>query len=204
MVPVSLRVAVLLAIAAYPSAAQPAKPQPKAGVTAGGVFVGRSGKPMAHTRLILAEVAADQDILYAKVKLPVNLPTTVTDDKGQFQFTNLTPGRYAVLYQVGSTSKVLPAEISIKALSALANSPVPLLRDVQLGDTGPPNPERVWGRTFTLLKGHTFWAEGANMKIWNATARWGAQGPYMEVRKGVIVQEQFADKSQLKLIAWSY
>lgn len=204
MSPVSFRAAVLLALAAYPSAAQPAKPQPKTGMTASGVFAGRSGKPMAHARIILAEVAGDPDTIYAKVKLPVTLPTAVTDDKGQFQVSNIAPGRYAILYQAGPSSKVLPAEISIKALSAVANSPVPLLHDVQLGDTGPPNPERVWGRTFTLLKGHTYWAEGANMKIWNATARWGAQGPYMEVRKGIIVQELFADKGQVKLVAWGF
>ena len=73
----------------------------------------------------------------------------------------------------------------------MTKSPMPLLRDVQIGDTGPPNPDRLWGRTFTLLKGHTFYLEGANMKIWNAIARFGPQGPYMEVRKGVIVQQQF-------------
>jgi hypothetical protein len=55
-----------------------------------------------------------------------------------------------------------------------------------------------------LLKGHTFFAEGANMKIWNATARWGPQGPFMEVRKGVIVQQQFPDQRPIKLVAWSY
>jgi len=99
---------------------------------------------------------------------------------------------------------VLPAEINIKALAAVAKSPFPLLRDTQIGDTGTPYPDRLWGRTFTLLKGHTFFAEGANMKIWNATARWGPQGPFMEVRKGVIVQQQFPDQRPIKLVAWSY
>jgi hypothetical protein len=42
------------------------------------------------------------------------------------------------------------------------------------------------------------------MKIWNATARWGTQGPFMEVRHGVIVQQIFPDKTPIRLIAWSY
>ena len=143
-------------------------------------------------------------MIYAKIKLAVNPPIAVTDDKGQFQFTGFTPGMYAVLYSPTPASKVLPAEINIKALAAVAKSPFPLLRDTQIGDTGTPNPDRVWGRTFTLLKGHTFFAEGANMKIWNATARSGPQGPFMEVRKGVIVQQQFPDQRPIKLVAWGY
>jgi len=159
---------------------------------------------MAKTRVILAEVTGDQELTYAKIKLAVNPPTAITDDKGQFQFAGVTPGMYAVLYSPALASKVLPAEINIKALSAVAKSPLPLLLDTQIGDTGPPNPDRLWGRTFTLLKGHTFYAEGANMKIWNATARFGPQGPYMEIRRGVIVEQRFPDKSPIKLVAWSY
>ncbi len=203
MSPASLRLLVLLATAAFVCAPQ-AKPQPKAGATASGVFTGRSGKPMAKMRLILAEVTGDQEVIYAKIKLAENPPTAITDDKGQFQFTGLTPGTYAVLYAPVSASKVLPAEINIKALAAFAKSPLPMLRNTQIGDTGPPNPDRLWGRTFTLLKGHTFYAEGANMKIWNATARSGAQGPYMEIRRGVIVEQRFPDTSPIKLVAWSY
>jgi len=202
MGPTSLRPFVLLAV--FVLTGQPANSQPKTGATASGVFVGRSGKPMANTRMILAEVAGDQDVIYAKIKLAVNPPIAVTDDKGQFQFTGFTPGMYAVLYSPAPASKVLPAEINIKALAAVAKSPFPLLRDTQIGDTGTPYPDRVWGRTFTLLKGHTFFAEGANMKIWNATARWGPQGPFMEVRKGVIVQQQFPDQRPIKLVAWGY
>jgi len=201
MGPTSLRSVVLLATLLT---GQPANPQPKASATVSGFFVGRSGKPMANTRMILAEVAGDQDVVYAKIKLAVNPPIAVTDDKGQFQFAGLTPGTYAVLYSPSTASKVLPAEINIKALAAVAKSPFPLLRDTQIGDTGTPYPDRLWGRTFTLLKGHTFFAEGANMKIWNATARWGSQGPFMEVRKGVIVQQQFPDQRPIKLVAWSY
>jgi hypothetical protein len=183
---------------------QHAKPQTKAGVTASGTFVGRSGKPMANNRLILGEIAGDADIVFAKIKLAASPPIAVTDASGKFQFAGLAPGMYAVLYQPASTSKVLPAEINIKGLAAVAKSPFPLLRDTQLGDSGTPNPERLWGKTFTLLKGHTYYAEGTYMKIWNATARWGAQGPYMEIRKGVIVRDQFSDKAPVKLVAWGY
>jgi len=145
-----------------------------------------------------------QELTYAKIKLAASPPTAVTDDKGQFQFTGVAPGMYAVLFAPASASKTLPAEISIKALAAVAQSPMPLLRDVQIGDTGPPNPDRLWGKTFTLLQGHTFYAEGANMKIWNATARWGPKGPYMEMRRGVIFQQQFPSPGPIKLVAWSY
>ncbi len=204
MGPASFRALALFVTATFFCAGQPAKSPPKAGVSATGVFLGRSGKPMAKTRLILAEVAGDQELSFAKIKLAVNPPIAITDDKGQFQFTGVAPGMYAVLYSPASSSKVLPAEISIVALAAMATSPVPMLRDVQLGDTGEPNPERSWGHTFTLLKGHTFYAEGVKMKIWNATARWGPQGPYLEIRRGVIVQQQFPDTSPIKLVAWSY
>ena len=205
MSPTSFRTILLAATATYLCGGPTAKPETKAVVTARGVFTGRSGKPMAKTRIILAEVAGDQDVIYAKIKLAINPPITITDDKGQFQLTGVTPGLYCVLYQPSTASKVLPAEINIKALAAVAKSPLPLLHDVQLGDTGTPNPERVWGRTFTLLKGHTFFLQrDGYMKVWNATARWSAQGPYVEVRKGLIVQEQFSDKNQPKLVAWSY
>jgi hypothetical protein len=203
MSPILFRLVLLLATVFCLAAGDQPKTQPKA--TAGGSFVGRSGKPMAKFRLILGEVTGDADLLYAKIKLPERLPTTVTDDKGQFQFTDVPPGLWAVLYQPAASSKVLPAEISILALAAVAKSPFPLLRDTQIGDTPPPNPERPWAKgAFTLLKGHTFFADGPNMKIWNATARFGASGPFMEIRKGVIVREQFTDKGQVKLIAWSY
>ena len=205
MSPTSLRTILLAATATYLCGGPLAKSETKAGVTtAHGVFLGRSGKPMAKTRLILAEVAGDQEVIYAKIKLAINPPITITDDQGRFQFTGLTPGLYCALHQPSTASKVLPAEINIKALAAVKESPFPLLHDVQLGDTGAPNPERVWGKTFTLLKGHTFFAQGQYMKIWNATARWAAQGPYVEVRKGLIVQEQFSDKNPIKLVAWSY
>ena len=42
------------------------------------------------------------------------------------------------------------------------------------------------------------------MKIWNATLRRGATGPYLEMRKGVIWQADFKDKGQITLEAWSF
>jgi hypothetical protein len=42
------------------------------------------------------------------------------------------------------------------------------------------------------------------MKIWNATLRRGATGPYLEVRKGWIWQADFKDKAEIKLEAWSF
>ena len=152
MSPTSLRTILLAATATYLCGGPLAKSETKAGVTtAHGVFLGRSGKPMAKTRLILAEVAGDQEVIYAKIKLAINPPITITDDQGRFQFTGLTPGLYCALHQPSTASKVLPAEINIKALAAVKESPFPLLHDVQLGDTGAPNPERVWGKTFTRM-----------------------------------------------------
>ena len=51
-----------------------------------------------------------------------------------------------------SGSKTLPAEISIKALAAVARSPMPLPRDVQIGGTGPPNPDRLWGKRLNQVE----------------------------------------------------
>jgi len=204
MGPTSLCAVALVASVTIAYTNQPAKPQAKPGAAATGVFTGRSGKPMAHMRLILANVVGDQELSFAKIKLPVNPATAVTNDKGEFTFTSVTPGTYLILYEPASAPGALPAEISIKALAAVTQSPMPLLRDVEFGASGPPNPDRVWGRTFTLLKGHTFYAQGANMKIWNATARWGPHGPYMEVRRGVIVLQQFPEQGPIKLVAWSY
>ena len=82
MVPTSLRVIAL--VVTVVCTGQPAKSQPKSGAPASGVFTGRSGKPMANMRLILAEVTGDQELTYAKIKLAVSPPTAVTDDKASF------------------------------------------------------------------------------------------------------------------------
>ena len=193
--------ALSLLLVAAPCTSQQPKPQPKAGPTASGVFVGRSGKPMARTRLLLGAIVGDQEFMYAKVRL-ANVAAAVTDSEGRFTFTGFTPGFYTVVYLPPGVV-LAPKEFSIKALSGVTKSPLPLLRSVEHGTTGAPLTERAWGQGFTLLKGHTFFLEGANMKIWNATAR-RQEGPTVEIRKGVIWQEHFDDKSQIKLIAWSF
>jgi len=192
----------LVALVSLPANPQP-KSQPKTAASASGVFVGRSGKPMAKVQLVMGEVAGDEEVLYAKIKLPANLPSALTDGQGRFQLTGFAPGRYTIVYQSAGAAGILPSEINIKPLLAVTRSTLPLMRNVEIGNTGEPLPERLWGRTFTLLKGHTFYSQGADMKIWNATARLGKQA-YVEIRKGVIWQESFADKSQIKLEAWSY
>ena len=68
-------------------------------VTAGGAFVGRSGKPMAKARLILAEIKGDDEVTYARIILPAQLPTATADASGAFQFTGIAPGEYTILYQ---------------------------------------------------------------------------------------------------------
>jgi hypothetical protein len=192
----------LAALASLPADSQP-KPQPKPGASASGVFVGRSGRPMAKARLFMGEVVGDEEVIYAKIKLTASLPAAPTDDQGRFQLVGFPPGRYTIVYQPVGEAGVLPAEINIKPLLAVTRSTLPLMRNVEIGNTGQPLAERLWGRTFTLLKGHTFYSQGADMKIWNATARLAKQA-YMEIRRGVIWQESFADKSQIKLEAWSY
>jgi hypothetical protein len=198
-----LRVSVLLAFAVSACAGQPAKSQAKAGATASGVFMGRSGKPMAKATLILGEVTGDQDVSYAKIKVLGRLSSAAADDQGRFQFKGIPPGMYAILYYPGAAPALLPVEINIKAFVAVTKSIAPLLVRFELGKT-EPFAERVWGREFTLLKGHTFFSEGEYMKIWNATIRRNPGGPYMEIRRGSIWIEQLSDKSQIKFEAWSF
>jgi len=42
------------------------------------------------------------------------------------------------------------------------------------------------------------------MKIWNATVRRGQNGPYMEIRRGLIWLQRFEDGSQIRFEAWSF
>lgn len=183
--------------------AQQAKGPGKGTATASGVFVGRNGKPMVKARIFMGEIAGDQEVLYAKVKLPTTLPSATTDEQGRFQLKGFLPGEYTLVYLPAGAPPVMPAEINIKAFLAVTKSIAPLLRNFELGKN-EPYPERPWGREFTLLKGHTFMSEGPTMKIWNATVRRGQNGPYMEIRRGLIWLQRFEDGSQIRFEAWSF
>lgn len=172
-------------------------------IVAGGVFVGRSGKPMAKARLVLGELIGDDQVTHAKIKLLDEVSTAVADDEGRFQFKGFTPGTYAILYLPSGAGGMLPVEISIRPFLASTKSITPLLRRVEIGKSRP-YAQRKWGRRFTLLKGHTFFSEGETMKIWNATARWGQGGPYVEIRRGLLRTDELDDNSEIKLEAWSY
>lgn len=198
-----MRVSVLLATVLL-TAAQLAVAQTKAS----GVLLGRSGKPVVKARLFLGEVAGDEEIIYARIKFGAKPTAAVTDEQGRFQLTGFTPGRYTYVYlPAGSTVAAPPPEINIRGLSAAIKSFLPMMRSVEVGASGAPYPDRVWSREFTLLKGHTLYCVPIGeplMKIWNATVRRGAQGPYIEVRRGSVWQERIDDKAQLKLDAWSF
>lgn len=178
-------------------------PPAKGSATASGVFHGRSGKPMARARLFLGEIVGDQEVLYAKVKLPTTLPSATADDQGRFQFKGFPPGEYTIVYLPAGAPPVVPAEIHIRAFLAVTKSIAPLLRNFELGKS-EPYPERPWGREFTLMKGHTFMSEGPTMKIWNATVRRGQNGPYMEIRRGLIWLQKLEDGSQIRFETWSF
>lgn len=168
-----------------------------------GVFMGRSGKPMAGARLVLGEVAGDDTVLYARVRLVDKVRAAVADAQGRFQFKGFDPGTYTIVYEPPGAGGVLPVQINIRAFLATTRSITPLLYDVELGKN-EPYAERRWGGRFTLLKGHTFYSQGPSMKIWNATIRQGSRGPYLEIRRGVVWMSRFDYDSEIKFDAWSY
>ncbi len=193
-----------IALAAFVAAAcmgQQRKPPGRSETSAGGVLVGRSGKPLANARVFLGKIEDDEEVLQAKVRLG-GLPIAQTDASGHFQLKGFPPGSYTIVYSPAGKSSIAPAEFSIKALQAVTRSILPLMKGVEIGTTQPLE-ERKWG-VFVLLKGHTFWGDGANMKVWNATLRRGPTGPYLEVRRGLIWQGDFQDKSQMKVEAWGF
>jgi len=77
------------------------------------------------------------------------------------------------------------------------------MNNIEIG-TSEPLAQCSWGNAFTLLKGHLFWGQGSHMRIWNATVRRGATGPYLEMRKGHVWQANFTDKAEVKMDAWSF
>jgi hypothetical protein len=193
---------ILLALAGYLPGQQP-KSQPNPSTIATGVFLGRSGKPMADARLILCDVREDRDSFRGKLRLMSNVPTATADKTGRFEFRGFAPGRYTIIYLPAGVNTAIPNEITISPIEAIDKSIAPLLRDFELG-TSTQYPPRQWGPQFTLLKGHTLYSMGAQMKVWNATVRYGQQGPYMEVRRNIIWLQDLADKSQIKFDAWSF
>lgn len=198
-----LRATVLLVPAACVIVGQQPKAPPTAATTASGVFLGRSGKPMAKAQLFLGTVAGDEDESQAKVKMLGKSFIAVTDEKGNFQFKGLAPGEYTIVYQPAGESVTPPAEINIKPIATVVKSIAPVLRNVELGKSDAYD-KRAWDRELTLMKGHTFWSAGTTMKLWNATVRRNPQGPFLEVRKGRIWMQRLDDKTQIKFDAWSY
>lgn len=189
----------LLATVTVCFAGQPPKPQTKPATSAGGVFLGKSGKPMAGARLILCEARED----LARIRILANVPTAATDPQGKFTISGFEPGRLTLIYLPAGFRAAIPNEIDIAPLEAVDRCPFPLLVRVELGKDTPYD-ARPWSSQFTLLKGHTFWSLGAQMKVWNATVRRGSQGPFLELRRGRIWLADFEDKSQVKFEAWSY
>ncbi len=175
-------------------------PQPAASVT--GVLIGRSGKPLANGRVFLAKILGDEEDEHARVVLR-GLPFAPADAQGRFKLTGVAPDKYTIVYYPKAGASVAPAEFSIKSLSAVERSILPLMRNVEIG-TSEPLAERTWGPAFTLLKGHTFWGQGSHMRIWNATVRRGTSGPYLEFRKGHLWEVSFTDKADLRFEAWGF
>ena len=192
-----LHTLVLAAAAVCPAADQPKAPMPA--TSASGVFLGKSGKPMAGARLILCEALEDQ----AKIRLLPDVPTATADPTGRFTIKGFKPGRYTIIYLPSGVNAAIPNEIDLSPLEAVDKSPLPLLNRVEIG-TDKPYDAKPWTKQFTLMKGHTFMSMGQNMKIWNATVRRGPTGPFLELRKSAIWLANFDDKGEIKFQAWSY
>lgn len=192
---------IVLPVVVSAIAAQQPKSSTKPSTSTSGMIVGRSGKPLANARVFLGKVEDDQEMLMAKVRLS-GLPLAQADAQGKFKLSGFVPGNYTIVYYPAGGPSFAPAEISIKALLAVDRSILPLMKDVEIGTTVSLD-EQKWA-SFTLLKGHTFWGQGAHMKIWNATLRRRPSGPYLEVRKGIIWQSELKDNGQINMVAWSF
>ena len=196
------RVLLLTAVALAACAAEIPKTLPKVATSVTGVLMGRSGKPVAGAHLFMGTVAGDQEDEEAKIIL-AGLPFAQTDAQGRFTLSGFAPGRYTIVYYPAGGPSIAPAQFPIKSLSAVAPSILPLMKNIEIG-TSEPLAQRSWGNAFTLMKGHLFWGQGTHMKIWNATVRRGATGPYLEMRKGHVWQANFTDKGEVKMDAWSF
>jgi len=192
-----------------PSAAPPAveaevpKPTSPAEMIARGLFVGRSGKPMARARLMLADISGDDVFRYARIRLVAKVATAVADADGKFEFKGFTPGVYTIVYQPPGSAGIVPVEIPIRTLSGTTDSIAPLLRGFELGRETPFG-KRAWGTYFTLLDGHTLYSDGPKMRIWNATARYAQGGAHLEMRRGEPWTARLDAGSEIRFEAWSF
>jgi len=172
-------------------------------VVAAGVFTGRSGKPMAGAKMYLGEPVKDDQLAFATVKLVDAVATAVADREGRFQFKGFKPGEYTIVYQPAGTSGLMPQEIPVKALTGEVDSLAPGLNEIELGKNKSFDP-RPWGRGYTLLEGHTLWAQGQKMAIRNATAQRRRGGACVEVRRSYLWTQELEDNSEIKFEAWSF
>ncbi len=183
--------------------AEPPKPVPPAEMIARGIFVGRSGKPMAKARLMLGEISGDDVFRYARIRLVAKVATAVADAEGKFEFKGFAPGVYTIVYQPAGSAGIVPVEIPIRTLSGTTDSIAPLLRGFELGRETPFG-KRPWGTYFTLLEGHTLYSEGPKMRIWNATARYTQGGAHVEVRRGEPWTAKLDAGGEIRFEAWSF
>jgi len=183
--------------------AEAPKPTSPAEMIARGLFLGRSGKPMAKARLMLGEISGDDVFRYARIRLVAKVATAVADSEGKFEFKGFTPGVYTIVYQPGGSAGIVPVEIPIRTLSGTTDSIAPLLRGFELGRETPFG-KRPWGTYFTLLEGHTLYSDGPKMRIWNATARYSQGGAHVEMRRGEPWLTHLDAGSEIRFEAWSF
>jgi len=180
-----------------------AEPDPTPGVNvASGVLLGRSGTPLADAQLVFGRVISEM-LKPSSVDLGPAAFRATTDAEGRFRVEGFRPGEFGVVYLPADAIAVIPLEVSVAALGAAAKSFAPLLRDVEMGRDGNYD-ERPWSNEYTLMAGHTLFNRGELVNVWNATARMGKQGPFVEVRNGELVTVNLEDNCELNIEAWSF
>ena len=171
-------------------------------IVANGVFMGRSGKPMANALVVFGKVIRDEAMKPQQIQCGPTAITVTTDAEGRFRVSNFTPDEYAVLYQPAGPAAGIPGVMIITPLFGNAESFMPLLENVEIGRDSDYE-ERTWGTGFVLLEGHTLFNKGRLMSIYNATVRTGSSGPYVELRQGQLVTAKLEDNAEIKIDAWS-
>ena len=178
-----------------------ADPTPGA-IVATGVLRGRSGTPLAEAQLVFGEVIREM-LKPSKVNLGPAAHRVTTDAEGRFRIEGFQPGEFGVVYLPADSVAVIPLEVNVAVLGAAAKSFAPLLRGVEMGRDGDYE-ERPWSNEYTLLAGHTLYNHGELLNAWNATARLGSQGPFVELRNGELLMVNLEDNCELELEAWSF